>query len=227
LYKEKIMNTLQKSGGIAALLHGAAYMVSIALGIAIMFPLLEATPGQYLAFVADHQALVYLWNLIAYWGSAATLVVMALALYERLKVGAPALVQTATVFGLIWATLIIGSGNLMLRDIGVIADLYGKNPAQAETTWLALQAVENGFVSGNELVGSLWVLLLSLAAMRTGGLPRFLGYFGVVISVAGMLTIIPPLAESMIMFFGSGMIVWSVWVGVILLRNRLTKNERM
>lgn len=170
---------------------------------------------------------MYLWNLIAYWGSAATLVVMALALYERLKVGALALVQTATVFGLIWATLIIGSGNLMLRDIGVIADLYGKNPAQAEAIWLALQAVENGFVSGNELVGSLWVLLLSLAAVRTGGLPRFLGYFGAAISVAGMLTMIPPLAESMIMFFGSGMIVWSVWVGVILLRNRLTKNERM
>lgn len=38
------MNTLQKSGGIAALLHGAVYMVSMALGIAIMFPLLEATP---------------------------------------------------------------------------------------------------------------------------------------------------------------------------------------
>lgn len=221
------MNTLQKAGGVAALLHGAAYLISMAVGIAIMFPLLDATTRQYLAFVADHQTLVYLWNLIAYWGSAATLVVMALALHERMKAGAPALTQTATVFGLIWAALIIGSGNLMLHDIGVIANLYSKNPAQAETIWLALQAAENGIVSGNELVGSLWVLLLSLAAVRMDGMPKSLGYFGVALSVAGILTMIPPLTESMIMVFGPGMIVWSVWVGVVLLRTRPIGNERL
>ena len=53
--------------------------------------------------MADNQALVYLWNLISYWGSAITLVIMVLALYERLKDGSPALTQTATAFGLIWA----------------------------------------------------------------------------------------------------------------------------
>ena len=126
--------------------------------------------------------------------------------------------QTATVFGLIWAGLIIASGNLMLHNLGVVAALYGTDPAQAATAWTALESVENGIMSGNELVGSLWVLLLSVAALRTGGLTRTLNYLGVVLGSAGILTMIPALATTMIMIFGPGMIVWSVWVGIVLLR---------
>jgi len=212
------MNNLQKWGGIAALGHAAAYMVALVLGLILMFPLLNAAPEQYLKFLAGNQPLVYLWNLIGYWGAAITLVIMVLALYERLKGRSPALMQTASVFGLIWAGLIIASGNLMLHNLGVVAALFGNDPAQAATTWKALEAVETGIASGNELVGSLWVLLLSVAALRTGGLPRALNYLGVVLGVAGIVTIIPALAETLFMVFGPGMIVWSVWAGIILLR---------
>jgi hypothetical protein len=213
------MKTLLKMGGIAALLHGAAYIVGMVLGVTLIFPILDADPGQYVAFVADHQTLVYIWNLISYWGSAITLVVMALALYHQLKAGSPALVQTATVFGLIWAALIIGSANLMLRDTGVISGMYAKDPAQAVMLWSVLEAIENGIVTGNELVGSLWVLLLSFAALRSGGLSKGLAYFGAAISLAGVLTVVPAIAETMVMIFGPGMIVWSIWLGVVLLQN--------
>lgn len=210
------MNSLQKIGGLAALIHATAYVIGIVLGFILIFPILDATPDQYMAFVANNQAVVYIWNLITYWGSAITVVIMALALYERLKVGSPALAQTATVFGFIWAALIIGSGNLMLRDVGVVASLHNNtDPTQAATIWMVLQAVENGIVSGNELVGSLWVSLLSLAALRTGGLTRALNYLGVALGVVGIITLI---SFDMVFVFGLGMIVWSVWVGIVLLR---------
>ncbi len=212
------MNNTQKFGGLAALIHAAAYVFGIILAVTVIFPVMDADPGKYIAFIADNQAIVYVWNLVAYWVSAATLIVMALVLYERLKSGSPALAQTATVFGLIWAGLIIGSGNLMLRDINVIAELYAHNPAQAQTTWLALEAVENGIVSGNELVGSLWVLLLSIAALQSGELTRAVNYLGVAFSLAGILTIVPSIAETMIMIFAPGMIVWSICVGMVILR---------
>jgi hypothetical protein len=209
---------LQKSGGIAALLHAAAYVAAMILGFALIFPLLDAVPDRYLKFVSENQTLVYLWNLIAYWGSAITLVLMVLALYERLKDGAPALAQTATAFGLIWAGLIIASGNLMLHNVGVVAGLYSADLAQAVTAWTALQSVEVGITSGNELVGSLWVLLLSVAALRTGQLSRALNILGVALGVAGMLTIVPALYDSLVMVFGLGMVVWSAWLGIVLLR---------
>ena len=176
------MKGLQRAGGLAALLHAAAYVVGIILGLTVMFPLLEAGPDQYLKFLSENQALVYVWNLISYWGSASTLVIMVLALYERLKDRSPALAQTSAAFGLIWAGLIIASGN--------------------------------------ELVGSLWVLLLSVAALRTGQLNRALAILGVVLGVAGMLTIVPALFDTMVMVFGPGMIVWSIWLGIVLLRQK-------
>lgn len=220
------MNHLQKLGGWGAWVHALAYIVSLILGGILMFPLLGRGPAAYVAFVAGNQGLVYLWNLVAYWGSALTLVVMVLALYERLKLSASGGAQLATVFGLIWAALIIGSGNLMLRDVGVIAELYAQDPAQAASTWAVLEAVENGFVSGNEVVGSLWVLLLSFTAWQAGGLPKSVSLFGMGISLAGLLTILPPLAEPLSLFFGVGMILWSVGIGVALLRAPSPINRR-
>ena len=211
------MKTLQKFGGMAALLHAAAYIVGMVLGFTLIFPLLDAAPEQYLKFLSENQGIVYVWNLISYWGSAITLVIMVLALYERLKDNSPALAQTAAALGLIWAGLIIASGNLMLHNPGVVADLYGKDPAQAVSAWTVLRSVENGITSGNELVGSLWVLLLSVAALRTGGLNRALNYLGVALGIAGVLTLIPALFDSLVMVFGPGMIVWSVWVGIVML----------
>lgn len=213
------MNNLQKMGGVAALIHSAAYMVGIGLYITVLSSILDAEPGQYLALLADYKSLMYVWIFIAYWVSGFCLVVVALALYERLKTGLPAIMQISTALGLIWAGLIIGSGNLMLHDFDEVAALYGTDPAQAEMIWVSLSTVENGIVSGNELIGGLWVLLLSWAALRTGGLNKALNYFGLVIGVAGIVSIVPAFAEIAITIFGLSMIVWFAWLGIVLLRS--------
>ncbi|HVO68846.1 MAG TPA: DUF4386 family protein, partial [Aggregatilineaceae bacterium] len=215
-------NHLQKMGGAAGLIHGAAYLVSIIFFGVLISPYLNSDPNQYLAFVANNQVLMRAGILVAYWLTGGTVVVLALALHERLKVGAPASAQVAAAFALIWAALIIGSANLMINDFGVVAKLYAQSPAQAVPVWSALQAVENGIVSGNEIVGSLWVLLLSLAALRTGALSRGLNYLGAVVGAAGiftsLLSFVIPETKDFIAIFGLGMIPWSIWVGIVLLR---------
>jgi len=214
------MSNLQKAGGWAGMFHGLAYVVAMVILVTLVLPARDAGLEQYVAFVAGNRAVVDVLNFVAYWVSAATLVLMVLALYERLKTAAPAAAQVAAAFGLIWAALIIGSGNLMLRNSGVVAELYAQDPARAAEAWVILEAVENGIVSGNEIVGSLWVLLVSLTAWRTGDLGRVLNVFGVAISLAGLLTVIPTLVNPMVMVFGPGMIVWSAWVGLALLRRQ-------
>ena len=107
---------------------------------------------------------------------------------------------------------------LILRDLGVVADLYGEDPAQAASVWLVLDSVENGLASEFEIPGGLWVLLVSWAALRGGGLPRALSYLGVVIGVAGLLTVAPGI-EALNIIFGLGSIVWFVWVGIVMLRD--------
>jgi hypothetical protein len=200
------MNTLQKFGGIAALGHTAALVVGMVLSFTLMYPLLDAVPDQALKFLSGNQALVYLWKLIVDWGSAVAFVILLMALYERLKTGSLAFVRAAAVIGLLWAVLAISTGSLMLHNFGVVANLHGSAAAQA-AAWTAL-------------VRSLWVLLLSLAAVRTGGLLRAPGCLGVFLGIAGSLTLIPTIAETMFLIFGPGMMVWTAWVGIVMLRGR-------
>ena len=164
------------------------------------------------------QAILYLWNFVAYVIFGTFLVVVALALYARLQEGAPALAQVATAFGLIWAGLMFASG--MVANIGasVVADVFGRDPAQAGSVWLALTLVVDGLGGGNEIVGGLWVLLVSWAGLRSGALPRALNIFGLVVSAAGIVTLVPALTD-VGAIFGLGSIVWFIWVGIVLLRS--------
>jgi hypothetical protein len=167
----------------------------------------------------DNQAFIYILNLIVYvfWGFA--VVVLALALYQRLKSGSPALALTATVIGLIWATVIIASGMISNYGMGIVIDLYGTDPAQAGTVWLAIASVVDGLsAASGEILGGPWVLLVSWAALRAGELPKALNYLGVVIGVAGILSTIPALFLTLALVFGMGKIVWMIWLGIVMLR---------
>jgi len=211
------MKNLQKMGGIAALYQAAAYLLGMAGYILVLDTLSAVAPVQKVALLMDNQAFLYISNLFVYVVAGVFLVVLALALYERLKAGSPAMVQTATAFGLIWAGVVIAAGMVFNIGLGTVVDLYGKDPAQAATVWLAINSVYDGLEGGNVIFGGLWTLLVSWAALRAGGLPKALNYFGVVIGVAGLLAVIPAL-EVLMFVFGPGGIVWFVWLGIVMLR---------
>lgn len=94
------MNDLQKMGGMAALFAAATFVVGFALLFALLVPAgyfaADADPLQNAAFLADNQAIMYLWHLTIYVVFGVFLVVLTLALYERLKAGSPALAMTSS-----------------------------------------------------------------------------------------------------------------------------------
>ncbi|MCL4302556.1 MAG: DUF4386 family protein [Anaerolineae bacterium] len=212
------MNNLQKMGGVAALYEAAAYVLGMMFFIFIVDYAGVANPVQKVALLEDNQAIMYMMTLLIYVVFGVFLVVLALALYERLKAGSPAMMQVATAFGLIWAGVVIASGMIFNIGMGVVIELYGADPAQAATVWLAIDSVIEGLGGGVEILGGLWLLLLSWAALRVGELPKALNYLGVAIGVAGILSTVPALGELGGLVFGLGQIVWFVWVGVILVR---------
>ena len=215
------MNNLQKMGGVAALVEAATYLVGIVVAFTVLAPIWELDPAQYVAFLVDNQNFMHIWHLIIYLVNGIFLIVLVLALYERLKAGSPAMAQVATAVGLIWAGLIIASGLLIINDLGVIADLYAQDPAQAATIWVALSAVENGLGGAVELPGGLWVLLVSWAALQGGELPKALNYLGLLVGTVGVVTAVPGLGE-LGAVFGLGSIVWFMGLGIVLLRSSST-----
>ena len=213
------MKSLQKMGGIAALYEAAAYIVGMIGFLAVVDVSSVADPVQKVALMADNLAFLYLLHLLVYvvWGIF--MIVLALALYERLKAGSPAIMQLATVIGILWGCVIMISGMIHNAGMQTVVDLYGKDPTQAGTIWMTIDSVLGGLAGSNELIGGIWILLVSWAALRTGEFSRVLNYIGVVVGVAGMLSIVPALAELLIYIFALGQIVWFVWLGIAMLRS--------
>jgi hypothetical protein len=50
-----------------------------------------------------------------------------------------------------------------------------------------------------------------------------LNYFGLVIGVAGILTVLLTSLELMAVVYGLGLIIWFVWLGIVMLRSNLGK----
>ena len=215
------MKNLQKMGGIAALIGAATNLLALVTYITLLAPKGYGSddPGQIVAFFADNQALMRVWYQIIFLVFGVSLIFLSLALYERLKAGSPALTQAVTTFGLIWAVLVIVMGTLSINNLSTVVKLYGENPAQAATVWLTLDSVETGLGGGGgeTIVSALWFLLLSWAALRARELPRVLNYLGVVIGVAGILSVV--LQPALTAVYGLGLIIWFVWLGIVMLRS--------
>ena len=137
------------------------------------------------------------------------------------------MMQAATVVGLIWAVVLVASGLVFNFGMETVAALYDGNPDQAVAVWQAIEPVTEGLGgAGGEILGGLWVLLVSWTALRTGGLPKTLGWLGVAIGLMGIVSVVPALRDAG-MVFGMLQIVWLVWTGVVMLRTTERAVERV
>ena len=91
------------------------------------------------------------------------------------------------------------------------------DPSHAGTVWLAISSVPQQLVGRIEIVGGIWILLISWTALRAGRLPRARNYLGVAVGVAGVLTVVPAL-DALVTVFELGLFVWFVWLGIVMFR---------
>ena len=212
------MNNLQKMGGISALYLAAAYLLGIVLFLFVLDYPNIVDPAQKVALLVDKQTVIYATNLMLYVIFGILLIVLVLALYERLGAGAPALMRVATAIGIIWAGSLIASGMVSNAGMAPVVALYAQDPAQAAVTWQGLEAVASGLGNGNgEILGGLLTVLISWAALRAGGLPTLLNYLGVGVGLVGIVSVLPGLND-LAGLFGMSQIIWFVWLAIILLR---------
>jgi len=213
------MKTLQKFGGFAALYMAIAHLIGIVIFLVVLDYPSITDPAQKVALNVDKQMVVFSTNLLMYVFFGFFLIALTLALYDRLKSGSPALMQVATVIGFIWASSLIASGMVANAGLVMIVPLYAQDLAQAAITWQGIEAVTNGLGNANgEILGGLLTLLVSLAALRAGGLPKALNVLGLVVGALGIITIIPMLTD-LVGVFGLGQIIWFVWLGIVLIRS--------
>jgi len=212
------MQSVQKMGGIGALIAAGTFVVGLAMFAALFTDFVSAAPTAAVEFIADNQLALHLWNITITIVFGIVLVPLVLAIGDRLREAHSPLARVASVFGLIWSGVIISTGMITNIAYAAVADLQDTDPEMAPTVWAGLHAVTNGLGGGNEVLGGVWVLGTSIVALRERLFARWVNNLGVAMGVAGLVTVVPAL-EKVGAVFGLGLIVWFTAVGIDLLKN--------
>ncbi len=214
------MKREMRIGGAAAIIQALCYVLGFALMATAMNP--GSTEGwtqlQKLEFILERQSLFAFWNIVIYVVFGVALVVLAVVLHRLLQPMASLAVSIGTPFGLIWAGLVVASG--MVANVGLtwVSKAYASGAEAAAQTWTVIGIVQDGMGGGVEVVGGIWVLCISIAALGARAvLPKPINLIGLVVGVCGVVTIVPALGE-LGAIFGLLQIVWFIGVGVVLLR---------
>ncbi|MCU0509065.1 MAG: hypothetical protein MUC34_11855 [Anaerolineae bacterium] len=168
----------------------AALVLALAyiVGAALNFTVLDAS-----AIVDPTLFRIQIFFIYVVFGVA--LVFLAQALDAELRPAAPSLMRVGTAFGLVWAGLLIAAGNVFIAGLNAVAGHLAQDPARG-----------------------LWTLLVSLALLRSAAFPRALGYLGIVVGIAGLLTAIPAIFMPAVALYALGHCAWWTWLAVRLLR---------
>lgn len=212
--EEQPGSSLQGAGGVAALLAALITLASIVLFLVVQpaMGLPDSTwdhPARAVQFVVTHQGYFTFVGLLLLAG-ALPVPVLVLALYARMRSLSPGVVSVAALFGVIAAAMQLLNGAGQLAEFATFASLPQAVAAQAEpygnVAYLATS-------SATSVALGTWVLLLAAVVVRRGGLPKWLGYFGIFLAIAQFLMVaglpIGPLVG----------IPWLVGVGIALLRS--------
>jgi hypothetical protein len=152
----------------------------------------------------------FLFNLVVILWSIA-LILIVLALRERMQASAPNLMRIAVIGVSITCALWLAAGLIGIVGMPSIVS------AQDASAYRAMMGVYFGLsTAGDHALG--WALLLiGWAALKTKGLPRMLSYFSVLNGVVMILDFVwqPIMMVSMLLS-----IVFSLWLGIVLLQSK-------
>ncbi|WP_340587434.1 hypothetical protein [Erythrobacter alti] len=164
-------------------------------------------PVRSVEYLIANETLILSAMTLIYIVAALVLLVLVLALHDRLKTVQPRLMALATPLGIIWAGIVIASGLISVSGSQTVIGLHAVDPERAGTVWLAVGIMQNALGGGIELVGGVWILLVSVSAMAGKTLSRFLNYLGVILGLVGIASVVPALSD-LVDVFGLGQIVW-------------------
>jgi len=210
---------LLHNGALASLGCAATFVFGFVLLVTQLMPYidLQHNPEQAVKFVLEHHTMLSLWNFVIYILFGFLLAILVIVLHQQLSPVQSLLTQLSSVMGLVWVGLVIASG--MLANVGLtrVVDMAHIQPDFAQSLWLSVITTTQGLGGSNEIVGGLWVLLVSVELWRNRFYSTILSIIGVTAGVAGVVSAVPTLSD-LGALFGLLLIVWFIYLSFIMMR---------
>lgn len=206
-----------KSGGISAILSGLLYVFGFIALFTFMKPVSSEELSSKLAFLVANKTAYQSWMLLIYVVFGILLVIMTNSLISAFELVESSWKKITPIFGYIWAGLVIASGMIGSVGLNAVSELYLTDKGAAVMLWRTVEVVQDGLGGGVEIVGGVWVLLISLMGLKHPAFSLSLNLNGIIVSIAGTLTIIPSL-DFMASIFGLTQIIWFIWVGIVIIQ---------
>jgi len=211
----------QTIGGISGIIEASLYILGFVLLFSFFKPILDDTNTglDKLKFIIEKKAIFQPWIILLYVVFGIVLIPLTIAIHENFKDQTSIWIKATPVFGFIWSVLVISSGMVTIIGIDKVASLYATDPSSALTSWTTIEAIQDGLGGGVEVIGGIWVFLISISALKQTVFNKFLNYLGLIVGGAGILTIIPGFKD-LGAVFGITQIIWFVWIGIIMIKNK-------
>jgi len=208
---------LFRSGGCAAIGMALCY-ISVAV---IFFGMISVPAGIDAVGKLQYLQQEYLWVAtgygIGYLLFGVLLAILLQTLQHTLPNSQSAIAALADRFGNIWVVLMMASGMAALIGLDMAFRLVDNTPEQALAVYNSRNLITEALGGGIELVGGLWVLLLSIAGLQQQRFAKTLHMLGLIVGCLGILTVLhtlPYLKDA----FGILQLIWFIWLGIVLLR---------
>ena len=209
---------LLHNGALASLGCAATFVFGFVLLVTQLMPYIELqqNPQEAVEFVLENHAMLSIWHFVIYVLFGVLFAILVIVLHRQFSPVPTLLTQLASVMGLVWVSLVIASG--MLANVGLmqVVNMASAQPDLAPSLWLAVVTVTQGLGGSNEIVGGLWVLLVSVALWQRGLYTKALATIGVVAGMAGIVSAAPPLSD-LGAVFGLLLIGWFIYLSRLMM----------
>ena len=209
---------LLHNGALASLGCAATFVFGFVLLLTQLLPYidLQHNPEEAVTFVLDNHAMLSVWNFVIYVLFGVLLAIVVIVLHWQFSANQSLLTRLGALMGLVWVVLVIASG--MLANVGLmkVVELAEVRPDLAPPLWLSVVTVTQGLGGSNEIVGGLWVLLVSVAAWQRQLYSKALSIIGMVAGGSGVVSTVPVLSD-LGALFGLLLIVWFIYLSRLMM----------
>lgn len=210
---------IHRIGALASLSCAATFIFGFVLLLTQLMPYIEQkdNPAVAVKFVLENHGILSLWNFVIYIVFGVSLTILIIALYRRLPPANSVISQLALMFGFVWVTMVIGSGMIANLGLARVVEIMKTQPSLAPSLWLSVFTIKEGLGGSNELVGGLWVTLVSIVMWKARVYKRSMVFTGLMAGTAGIVSTVPRFGE-LGAIFGIVLIAWFVYLSIEMMR---------